>query len=378
MIYLDYAATTPISDKALDMYNQVSKNYFGNPNSLHDIGTTAADILNTCREELASLFHGEARGVYFTSGGSDSNYLAIQSLVKGYTHNGKHIITTEVEHSSVSNTFKYLEEAGYVTTYLPVNEYGQVAIEDVKNAVRDDTILVSICHANSEIGTIQPIEEIGAFLYEQKIIFHSDCVQSFGKIPLDIKKAKLDSISISSHKIYGPKGVGASFISPTVAWKGLIPQTTHEKGFRPGTVNVPGIAAFVTAAQEIHATMGSEAKRYRGLSEKLVIEIKDVFPAIVVEGHPLHRLPHHLGLRIPGMEGQYALLELNRQGIAISTGTACQLGQQNPSKTLLAIGRSKQEAYEFIRITLGHLTTEKDIEETIQAFYKILENYFSL
>lgn len=376
MIYLDYSATTPTSDHALHIYNEVARNYFGNPSSLHDIGSMADQLLQTCREELASCIHGEGRGIYFTGGGSESNYLAIRSLVKAHEHKGKHLITSSVEHASVLYTFKLLEEEGFDVTYLPVNSYGEVLLDDLQDALTGQTILVSITHANSEIGTIQPIEAIGDLLERKKIVFHSDCVQSFGKLPIDVKKAKLSSISISSHKVYGPKGVGACFISPDVKWKETLPHTTHEKGFRQGTVNLPGIAAFITAAQEVVAHIEAEAERCRKLTQRLLQGVRGHGWRIVLEGHPERRLPHHLGLRLPGMEGQYAMLELNRYGIAISTGTACLASQQGPSSTMLAIAKTNMEANEFIRITVGQPTTESDIERTIQVLHQVLTHYF--
>ncbi|MGO4887425.1 IscS subfamily cysteine desulfurase [Anaerobacillus sp. MEB173] len=376
MIYLDYCATTPMSETALEMYNKVAKDFYGNPSSLHDIGTTSKQILDASREELAKCFNGEARGVYFTGGGSEANNLAIRSLLKGNQKKGRHLITTKIEHSSLLNTFEMLESEGYDITYVPVNEYGEVTIDTLDKALSEDTILVSISHASSEIGTIQNIEQIGCYLAEKDILFHSDCVQSFGKIPLDVKKAKLSALSISSHKLYGPKGVGACYISPSVSWQSVIPNTTHEKGFVPGTVNVPGIASFVTAAQEICNHLDKESLRLVGLREQLYETLSKEFPRVILEGHPTNRLPHHLGLRISGMEGQYAMLECNRYGLAISTGTACQIGQTSPSKALLALGRSKQEAIEFIRISLGRFTTEEDINEALCQIRKIIVNYF--
>lgn len=377
MIYLDYSATTPISDEALDMYNKVAKEYYGNPSSLHDIGSKADHILNTCRKELATCFNGEGRGVFFTGGGSESNYLAIRSLVNAHQNKGRHLITSLVEHSSVLNTFKGLEEEGFLVTYLPVDQYGEVQISELQKALTEQTILVSITHANSEVGTIQPIEEIGELLSQRKILFHSDCVQSFGKLPIDVKKAKLSSISLSSHKVYGPKGVGACYISPEVTWKGTIPHTTHEKGFRQGTANLPGVAGFVTAAQDIHTSLEMEAERCRKLTKQLLLGIRSNGWNVILEGHPERRLPHHLGLRLVGMEGQYAMLELNRYGIAISTGTACLAGQLGPSETMQAIGKTTMEANEFIRITVGRHTSESDIESTIEVVNKVLRAYFN-
>ncbi|MFT4414266.1 IscS subfamily cysteine desulfurase [Fredinandcohnia humi] len=374
MIYLDYAATTPIRDEVLQVYMEVSRSYFGNPNSLHDIGSKAKQLLELCRLELADKINAEAEGIYFTSGGSESNLLAIRSIVDGYKHRGNHLITSATEHSSVHNLFRQLETEGFKVTYLPVTLEGQVKVEDVKAAITDRTILASIQHANPEIGTIQTIEEIGKVLRENQVIFHSDCVQTFGKVSIDVKKAHIDSLSISSHKIYGPKGVGACYISPSVAWKMQVPDTFHENGFRPGTVNVPGIAAFVTAAQLICDEMGINTKKYQLLRQKLITGIQDIDHTITIEGHPSHHLPHIVGLSISGTQGQYIMLECNRCEIAISTGSACQIGQQKPSKTMLAIGKTHDEAKQLIRLSFGTGTKEIHIEKVLEVLKTITKN----
>lgn len=367
MIYLDYAATTPMSEESLYMYNEVAKRYFGNTSSLHDIGGQAKQLLDTCRVEIAHTINGEDYGVYFTSGGSESNILAITSLLSAHRHKGKHLITTKTEHSSVRNLFTKLEEEGYCVTYLSVDKYGQIDLDELKEAITPETILASIQHANSEIGTIQPLEEIGAILKEKGVIFHSDCVQTYGKIPIDVKKAMVDSISISSHKIYGPKGVGAVYINPSTLWTMQIPNTTHEKGFRPGTVNVPGIAAFVTAAQNICHEMNHNMKKCEQLRQRFLTGLSTIDHDIQVEGHFKHQLPHIIGLSVHGAQGQYIMLEFNRHGIAISTGNACQVGNQEPNKTMLAIGKSHDDAKQFIRLSFGKDTTEAHIDEAIKT-----------
>lgn len=371
MIYLDYAATTPIREEALQVYMEVSRNYFGNPSSLHDSGTQANHLLEMCRKELADKMNAEPEGIYFTSGGSESNFLAIRSLIDANKEKGNHIITTSTEHSSVYNLCKQLEKEGFSFTYLPVDQYGQVKLEDVRDSITDQTIFASIHHANSEIGTIQPIEQIGQLLHEHQIIFHSDCVQTFGKVPIDVKKAKIDSLSISSHKIYGPKGVGACYINPSVVWKSLVPGTSHEKGFRSGTVNVPGIASFVTAAQLICNEMDEATKHYSILRDKLISGINNMHHEVVVEGHPRNSLANIIGLSVSGTQGQYVMLEYNRHEIAISTGSACQIGQQTPSKTMLAVGKSPDEAKQLIRLSFGRLTEEIHIEKALEVLKKI-------
>mgnify|MGYP001366196206 CR=1 FL=1 len=374
MIYLDYSATTPMSERAMKVYAKVSQQYFGNANSLHDHGTIASNIIEHARQIIAKHIHAEPRGLYFTSGGTESNQLAILSLANAYKKFGKHIITTPTEHPSVLNTCKLLEKHGFSVTYLPVNEYGEVQLDVLEKAIRPDTILVSIAHASSELGTVQNLAAIGKLLKEKGVIFHSDCVQTFGKIPIDVKELNIDSISISAHKIYGPKGIGACYINPKVSWSAVFPNGTHEKGFRSGTLNTPAIAAFAEAAEEIMESLPREKERLRQLQTYFLEKIDR--DKIVLEGHPTNRLPHHLCLRIKGIEGQYVMLECNRYGIAISTGSACQIGHSGASMSMVAIGRSEREAHEMIRITFGKFTTKKDIDKTVQTLHRIIQKYY--
>ncbi|MRG85759.1 IscS subfamily cysteine desulfurase [Salinibacillus xinjiangensis] len=377
MIYLDYAATTPISREALGVYSQAASDFFGNPSSLHDTGSKASQLLETSREQLAQLIHGDKEGVYFTSGGSESNILALQSLIDAHQDKGNHLITTYCEHSSVYHFFQKMEKQGYEVTYLPVDHYGLVDIHTLESAIRDTTVLVSIQFVNGEVGIMQPIDQIGKLLKQKNILFHCDAVQAFGKIPIHVTQAHIDSLSVSSHKIYGPKGVGAVYINPKKKWKAQIPKTTHEKGFRPGTINVPGIAAFVTAAKSVCDRMEDETERIRSLRKSFLDQIKTLPIKFVVEEHPSQTLPHVLGLRIPGIEGQYTMLECNRYGVAISTGSACQVGNQEPLRTLKEMGRTDIEAKNFIRLSFGKNTEHTDIQQAVQAFQKLTENFFS-
>lgn len=375
MIYLDYSATTPMSEHALQVYTQVARNYFGNANSLHDYGDASNQLLASSRSEIASLINGEPHGIYFTSGGSESNYLSLLSLLSQPKQGKNHLITTEIEHPSVLNTFELLKKQGFSISYVPVNEYGQVPLSALNNVVTEKTILVSIGHANAELGTIQNIVEIGRFLSEKNILFHSDCVQSFGKINIDVKQAKLSCITMSAHKIYGPKGVGAVYIAPSLHWKPIVPNGTHESGFRQGTLNVPGISAFAVAARDRKSIMEDEARRLKGLQQKFLTKMDS--KNIILEGHPTHRLPHHLALRIKGIEGQYVMLECNRRGIAISTGSACKVGETAPANSMVATGKTQEEAYEFIRLTMGQSTTEAEIEKTVATLHDIIQQFYS-
>ncbi|WP_430790710.1 IscS subfamily cysteine desulfurase [Virgibacillus flavescens] len=375
MIYLDYAATTPISKESLDIFTKVSTSFFGNPNSMHDEGSRASQLLESARDELAEMLNCSRSGIYFTSGGSESNTLALSALIEANKSKGNHLITTVAEHSSIHNFFTQMEKAGYSVTYLPLDQYGQIRLDDLKSAIRETTILASIHHGNGEIGTVQPIDAIGDLLHRYQVLFHCDTVQTFGKLPINLDNSKVDSLSISSHKLYGPKGVGAVYIRPEVKWTAAFPNTSQEKGLRPGTVNVPGIAAFVTSAKLAADVRIEEYKRIDQLRIALIDRLKNLQLPVHVEGHPTDYLPHILGIRIEGMEGQYVMLECNRYGIAISTGSACQVGKQNPSRTMKALGRSDSESKQFIRLSFGRHTTEEELTKTAETLELITDKF---
>jgi len=373
VVYLDYAATTPIRQEVLDAYQKAAKRFYGNPSSLHDIGTKANDLLNACRIQLSKIINGNPDGIYFTSGGTESNILAIKSLIDGNKEKGNHLITTEVEHSSLYNLFKQLEQEGFDVTYLPVDVSGELHVDQIKNAVRDNTILASIHHGNAEIGVVQNIAEIGKLLHERDVIFHTDCVQTFGNIPIDVQTSYIDSLSVSSHKIYGPKGTGMCYMNPNANWKEQIAGTVHEKGFRPGTVDVPSIAAFATAAELMIAEMEAQQSKYRSLRNYLNAKLSELGGMIKIEGSVNEQLPHIVGLTSAHLQGQYIMLECNRYGIAISTGSACQVGNQAPSRTMKSMGKSEEEAQQFIRLSFGKETEETDIDQFVKAMYELFD-----
>lgn len=377
MIYLDYAATTPMSDKALEVYTKVAKEYFGNASSLHDTGSSARQILDASALTIAKTLNAQAKDIWFTSGASESNFLAIQALLDGSQKPGKHIITTKIEHSSVIHVFEKLEEQGYEISWLPVDVFGKVKLDDLREIVRDDTVLVSVQHVNSEIGTIQDISEIGAFLNEQDILFHTDAVQSFGKIPVDAERLNVNALSISAHKIYGPKGVGAVWIKPGTEWAPFFANIDQKKKLKTGTDNVPAIAAFATAAKEAIADLESEYNRISSLTHEFRKKITGLDAECVIEGNESAGSPFIMGLRFPGMEGQFLMLECNQAGLAISTGSACQVGSDKPNRTMKAIGRSDEEAREFVRFSFGRDVKEGQLEEIIQKIDTILTRHFS-
>lgn len=373
MIYLDYAATTPMRKEVLDVFVEAQQKYFGNPSSLHDVGTEANEVLTICRQQLAQMMNGEEKGIYFTSGGSEANILAITSILAANREKGNHLITTAVEHASVYNLFRQLEEEGFDVTYIPIQKNGRISLEQLQQAIREDTVLASIHHGNPEIGTLQPIAEIGKILQDRGVLFHADCVQTFGEVPIDVKQSYIDSLSVSSHKIYGPKGTGMCYINPKVEWKMQMKNTTHERGFRPGTVDTPSVLSFTAAAQYMMEEMSERQIRYQQLRKGFVEKIQNIGNEIRVEGGEEQQLPQIIGLSLSRIEGQYVMLECNRYGIAISTGTACQVGMQDPSRTMLAMGKSPEEAKRFIRISFGSPTTAAELDEAASVLENIVQ-----
>ncbi len=361
MIYLDYAATTPMCEEALETFVSASKHYFGNERSLHDIGSNASLLLEACRKQLAGFLKASPTSIYFTSGGTESNILGLQTLLKSTKKPGRHILTTTLEHSSIRNYVKVLEEQGFEVSYIPVNKNGIVSVDLIKKAIRDDTILGIFQQVNSEIGAIQPIKEIANLFKPLNIMLHCDCVQSFGKLEINVSEFDVSSISISSHKLYGPKGVGALYINPKLTSQPIYPGTSHESGIRPGTVNVPAIASFVTAAGHIIHSKNRDQQKYLSLKQVFRNEFKDVQKLVRFEGSDDDCIPNIIGMRISGLEGQFVMLECNRHQFAISTGSACAIGMQKPSETMLAIGRNENEAKQFFRISIGKSTQEEDL-----------------
>lgn len=376
MIYLDYAATTPMSQDAIDAYRQAADRYYGNPSSLHDTGSEAERILNASRERIASVLKVPDRRIYFTGSGSEATFLSIVSMVKACHKQGNHLITTQVEHSSVKNTFTWLEAQGYNVTRLPVNRSGRIEPDVLKKALRKETILVSVQHVNSETGTIQPLREIGSLLSSHQALFHSDMVQGFCKIPVDLKESNIDSISISAHKIHGPKGIGAAYIHPDVLWEPFIPDTTHEKGFRPGTVDVPAAAAFASAVIDADEKSESNLNIVSNLKQRLLEKLgSEAGDTIQSEGVPEVCSPYIIGLRIRSMEGQFAMLECSQHGLAISTGSACRANEQKPSAALIAMGRTEEEALNFIRLSLDPQTVEQEVDEAVNILTGVVRKH---
>ncbi|MBP3951422.1 cysteine desulfurase family protein [Bacillus suaedae] len=373
MIYLDYSATTPMSPVAIETYTHVASEYFANSRSIHTNGQESEDVLELSRHTIAQALNCNKHEVYFTGSGSEATFLALVGLALAHSEKGKTIITTKGEHHSVHQALAYLRDHhDFTILYVPVNEFGEVTVASLLSTLTADTILVSIGHANSEIGTVQDIRAIGQVLMEKNILFHCDCVQSFTKLPIPIDF--LTSVTVSAHKCYGPKGVGAAFIRNQVAWHPFLHGTTHERGFRAGTVDVPAIASFAAATEESSSQKDAEMTRLQSLRQQFVNAFSGE-DRLVLEGHPINRLPFHLAIRVKGIEGQLMMLECSRRGFSISTGTACRVGDTNPSSTLLSLGRTKEQAYELIRITFGRWTTNEDVDKLIKCIRDIMAVY---
>jgi cysteine desulfurase len=377
MKYFDYAATTPLDQDAANVYIKLATEVFGNTSSLHDIGGQATQVLENCRGTIAKFLGVDQKGLYFTSGGSESNFLAIQALLSAPKKEGKHIITGMAEHTSIHATLKKLEEAGYEVTSLPFNPDGVIDLEMLKKEIRDDTVLISIQLTNSEIGTIQPIAEISDLCQEHNLYFHSDFVQGIGKVDVARLSPLVSSFSFSSHKFYGPKGVGGVYIDPKINWTSYYPGTSHEGGLRPGTVNLPGIAAMTVALEKAIGKLEETKERLAKLREAFIHSLEPVKDFVTIHGSQgNHQNPGIIGISIDGIEGQWIMLECNRLGFAISTGSACSSGKQSPSKTMVALGISGKKAKEFARISLGSKTTLEDVEKLGQNIVHIVDTFY--
>ena len=369
MHYFDYAATTPLHPEAAHVYSKLAQGCYGNTSSLHEVGTEAQNMLALCREEVAGMLGVHSAGIYFTGGGTESNLLSIISLAKANRHKGNHIVTTAGEHPSIDSALSYLQEDGFTVSTIPFTKDGFVDVQLLEQALTSKTILVSIQHVNPEIGTIQPLEEIATLLKERTILLHSDCVQSFGKMDLKPIAQMVDSLTISSHKVYGPKGVGVAYIHPRHRLVPVFPGLVNESGFRGGTVNVPGIAAFVTAASYANHT-DAHCQAFREAFLEKTMQHPELF-TVYQTPDAKKQLPHVVGLSVKNVEGQLIMLELNRLGFAISTGSACQVGQQHASKAMMALQVEPQRAKEFIRISFGHETTMESVDELADCLIKI-------
>jgi len=371
-IYLDYAATTPLDPEVIRAMEPFWEDHFGNPSSGHTTGQDAARAIETVRKKIADFLGAESREIVFTGSGTESDNMAIKGLCDALRDRGNHIITTAIEHSAVIKTCEFLETRGFHVTYLPVGSDGIVDPDAVQKAITDQTILISVMHANNEIGTIQPLEAIGRIAQSRHIRFHTDAVQTFGHLPINVGHLHLDFLSLSAHKLYGPKGVGALFIKKDTPFTPLIHGGGHEEGRRSSTQNVPGIVGLGKAAEIAYRDIRTEQNRIRSLRDRLFSGIRGQIENVRLNGHASKRLNNNLNLSIPGVEGESLLMNLDMEGIQISSGSACSSGSGKPSHVLSALGLEPADARGSLRITLGRFTTEKEIRLTIKKLTEVV------
>ncbi|MDE7164670.1 MAG: cysteine desulfurase NifS [Clostridiales bacterium] len=372
-IYVDNAATTAMCDDAIAAMTPYLKEVYGNPSSLHTAGQVAKEALERARAAIAAHLNADAGEIYFTSGGSEADNQALRSAaVNGLKRGKKHIITTAFEHHAVLHTLKKLEREGFDVTYLDVHENGIVTPEQVANAIRPDSALVTIMFANNEIGTIQPIAEIGAICREKKVVFHTDAVQAVGHVPIDVKAMNIDMLSMSAHKFHGAKGVGALYVRRGVPLNTFIDGGAQEKGRRAGTENLAGIAAFAAALDYACKNMESNAKRLSALRDRIIKGLSAI-PHSKLNGDATTRLPSILNMCFEGIEGESLLLLLDDKGICASSGSACTSGSLDPSHVLLALGLPHEVAHGSLRISLSEDNTDEDADYIIAAVKEVVK-----
>ena len=373
LVYADNAATTKISKSALDAMMPIFETYYGNPSSLHTIGQEAAEKLLEARESVAKNLGAEAREIYFTSGGSEADNQAINTAaILGARKGKKHIISTAFEHHAVLHTLKKLEKQGYEITLLDVHKNGIVTAEEVKNAIREDTCLVTIMFANNEIGTVQPIAEIGAVCKEKGVLFHTDAVQAAGHLKIDVKEMNIDMLSISAHKFHGPKGIGALYCRKGILLQNLIEGGAQERGKRAGTENLPAIVGMAKALDDACKNIEKNAKYVSALRDKLIAGLSTIEHS-VVNGDAKNRLPGNVNMCFEGIEGESLLLLLDMKGIEASSGSACTSGSLDPSHVLLAIGLPHEVAHGSLRLSICEENTEEEIDYIIKCVPEVVE-----
>lgn len=379
-IYLDNHATTPLDPRVLDSMIPYFIEHFGNPASMdHIYGANALDAVENARKEIAKTINARPEEIVFTSGATEADNLALQGIIKAYKDKN-HIITCSIEHKAILDTCKELEKQGIDVTYLPVDKYGIVDIDKLKESITDRTALISIMVANNEIGTIEPIKEIGKIAHEHNILFHTDAAQAVGHIPIDVQDMNIDLMSISAHKVYGPKGIGALYIrrrNPKVRLSPIIFGGGHERGLRSGTLNVPAIVGFGKALEIARKEMDKEARVFRKWTNRMLEEFKEKINGVELNGHPTKRLPHNLNVYFPNVENK-ALIQMVSNEIAISASSACTTNTVEPSHVILALGYSEERAHSSIRFGVGRFNTDEEIEYVIRRITEVVKRLLKL
>jgi cysteine desulfurase len=377
-VYLDYAATTPTDPEVLKAMQPYFFDKFGNPSSIHSFGQEAKKGIEDSREKVAAFLGANLSEVVFTSGGTESNNFALQGVAYAMEKKGNHIITTAIEHHAIIEPCKFLERKGFKVTFVGVDKYGLVDPEDIKKAVTDKTILISVMHANNEIGTMQPIREIGNIAREKGICFHTDAVQTVGHIPINVDDLNVDLLSLSAHKFYGPKGVGALYIRKTTRIERFLHGGDQERNRRASTYNTPGIVGLGKAIELCQEKMKQEREIQTKLRDRLIKTIQRKIPHTYLNGHPIQRLPNNVNISIEYIEGESILLNLDMLGIAASTGSACTSSSLEPSHVLLATGQPPELAHGSLRLTLGRYTQDSDIDYVLDVLPEIVQKLRSM
>ncbi len=383
-IYLDYAATTPADPRVIKAMKPYFFKIYGNASSLHEMGQKSRRAMDQAREKIAEFINTQPEEIIFTAGGTEADNMAIKGTFYAVKIPHKHIITSKIEHHAVLETCRFLEKQGVEVTYLPVDKYGLISTIKLQQAIKDETILISIMHANNEIGTIQPIKEISEIIQAERerrienrinipVYFHTDAVQTFGHLPIDVNQLGVDMLSASSHKLYGPKGVGALYIKKGIKIEPLIHGGEHEKGRRASTENIPGIIGFAKAVDLAKKELKKEEERLIQLRDYLINKILDNIKGSQLNGHPKMRLPNNVNVSIRGIEGEGMLIELDHFGIACSTGSACSSATLEPSHVLSAIGLGPELGHSSLRFTLGRWTKKRDIDYTIRKLIPVVK-----
>lgn len=373
IIYLDHAATTPISPEVLETMMPYLTTAFGNPSSTYQLGQESKNAIELARQKVALELGAKESEIIFTSGGTESDNWAIRGVAYQWKKRGNHIITSAIEHQAVIYTCEQLETEGFDVTYLPVDRFGQIDVSQLEQAIRPDTILISIMFANNEVGTIQPIEQIGKIARERDILFHTDAVQVAGAVEIDVHKMNIDLLSLSGHKVYGPKGIGALYIRTGVRISKFMNGGHQERNKRPGTENVAGIVGMGKAIEQAALHRNKESQRLLALRKKVIEEILRQVPGAILNGHPTQRLPGNINISFPFVEAESIIILMDRKEIAVSSGSACTSGSFEPSHVLLAMGVPHEMAHGAIRMSLGAENTQAQLETAVETLINIVK-----
>ncbi|WP_371369504.1 Cysteine desulfurase IscS [Sporomusa rhizae] len=377
-VYFDHSATTQVNREVAELMLEYMTEKYGNPSSVHSFGREARKAVEEARERIAALFNAKPNEIIFTSGGTEADNLALKGVALANRKKGNHIITTGIEHHAIMHTCEYLEKQGFTVTYLPVDENAMIRMEDLKNAITDKTILISIMFANNEVGTIQPIKEIGQLAREKGIYFHTDAVQAVGSHPIDVEELNIDLLSLAGHKFHASKGIGALYVRRGVKLEEIQHGGAHERNMRAGTENVPGIVGLGKAAELAKRDLDKKIAYIKGLRDKLIAGVMEKIPHVKLNGHPESRLPGNANFSFLYIEGESLLLNLDMKGIAASSGSACTSGSLDPSHVLLAMGLTHEVAHGSLRVTLGQDNTEEEVDYFLEVIPEIVERLRSM